>query len=198
MLCSQVGQDENRVGGRPSLRLQLDLCRFHQPHAVLEEDLVAWCREKKREMKGERAKPNWYGGKNEHMSSPKTKMNTENNEQNEQHNILIHWLLLLVFFPLVPWNFKTAVKRQNPTDQTGGHRHKLASRTKQRVDAGISEEGQQRIRDHEKNCISNGLAAFCTRADIALWFSDGLAKCWLYAAKVARKHKLRLSRKRQD
>lgn len=39
--CSQVGEDEHRVGGRSSLRLQLDLCRLYQPHAVLEKDLVA-------------------------------------------------------------------------------------------------------------------------------------------------------------
>lgn len=45
MLSSQIGEDEHRIGGRGSLRLQLDLRRFHQPHTVFEEDLVAWKRE---------------------------------------------------------------------------------------------------------------------------------------------------------
>lgn len=37
---SQVGQDEDGVGGHPPLRLQLDLGGFDQPNPVLVEDLV--------------------------------------------------------------------------------------------------------------------------------------------------------------
>lgn len=37
---SQVREYEHRVGGWASQRFELDLCRLHQPHAVLVEDLV--------------------------------------------------------------------------------------------------------------------------------------------------------------
>lgn len=37
---SQVREHEHRVGGRASQRFELDLCRLHQPHAVLVKDLV--------------------------------------------------------------------------------------------------------------------------------------------------------------